>query len=121
MAVEVMDIGRNVQCDWCNKDYTDLPDSGGIIFGSKACCPECSPNLIAAVVRHKEEKYIKARCPVGMSFADWCLELRGGDNTVRFYSGNDFNKAFDGARAGQFSESRVQHNVRQTTEEDKDQ
>ena len=73
----VVDMGRRVLCDSCSKDFTDLPDTGGMQFQSKAICPECSPRYLANVRKYGEEKYIRAICPDGMSFADWVRdELR---------------------------------------------
>lgn len=68
-----------VICDWCGADYTDRADPGGLLFSGKACCPECVPKVEAGAERYKEERFIRARCPEGKSFADWVREdLRGG-------------------------------------------
>lgn len=81
----VIDVGETVVCDMCNANYTDSNRSGGFIFGSKAVCPECAPEMQANIEKHNEEKHIKAYCPLGMSFKDFILEWRGGDNTIKFY------------------------------------
>lgn len=89
MGVEIIDVGEHVECDLCSKSFDGLPDSGGFLFGSKGVCPDCAPRFEADIKRFGEESYIKARCPVGMSFRDWILRLRGGDNTIKIYTGAD--------------------------------
>jgi hypothetical protein len=71
MQIIRLDPGRKVMCDDCGKDYTDLPDVGGLLFSSKACCPECAPRWEELAQQYDEEHAIRARCPKGMSFADW--------------------------------------------------
>lgn len=85
--VEVHDIGRTVICDAaCGRDLTDSPEQGGILFGSKAYCPKCTERSMPGIVQFEELHHIKARCPEGMTFADWVRELRGGDNTIKVYT-----------------------------------
>jgi len=87
--VQVFDIGETVICDWCGKDFTDPPESevcGGLLFGSKACCPECEPKFTESAKSYNEEKYINDHCPAGMTFKKWVIGLRGGNNTVKVYS-----------------------------------
>ena len=69
-----VDMGDRVLCDDCSKDFTDLPDKGGILFTSKAICPECAPKWEASAKRFNETKHIRAICPEGKSFADWVRE-----------------------------------------------
>ncbi len=41
MEVIWLEMGDRVVCDYCNADFTDSDESGGIYgFGSKAICPE---------------------------------------------------------------------------------
>ena len=85
---QVIEIGDSVVCDWCGKDYTDPPESekcGGLLFESKACCPECEPKVKRSSKACHEEKYIRGYCPAGMTFKNWVLGLRGGDNTIKVY------------------------------------
>jgi hypothetical protein len=89
MAIEVLDIGNNVICDQCGEDYTTRDDKGGILFGSKALCPECTSRMMKDIEEFNEHSYIKARCPDGVTFREWVLSLRGGNNTVTFYTGQD--------------------------------
>lgn len=84
--LQQIDIGRQVICDSCSKDYTDLPDKGGILFGSKAICPECTPTWKSRASHFGEESFIKGECLPTQSFADWVRELRGGNNTLTVYS-----------------------------------
>lgn len=85
--LEEIDIGNQVFCDGCNKDYTlDSKTTGGLLFVSKAYCPECAPEIESSAKEFGEEEYIKARCPKEMSFRDWCLSLRNGNNKIVIHS-----------------------------------
>lgn len=82
-VIETIDIGEDVMCDWCGDDYTNSEESGGITFGSKACCPACEGKVEASAINYGETHLLGERCPEGMSFKNWVLKLRGGDNTIR--------------------------------------
>ena len=69
--VEVIDVGDSVICDSCGDDYTDSDRCGGILFESKAICPNCSPKWISNAKTYSEMHFIKAECPEGKTFADW--------------------------------------------------
>jgi hypothetical protein len=72
MEIIRIEIGRQVLCDGCNKDWTDRPESGGVYgLGTKAFCPDCAPQIMADAKRFNELQFIRARCPPEMSFADW--------------------------------------------------
>ena len=58
MNVHHSNLGEVVICDSCGKDYTILEDKGGIIFGSYAYCPACSPQMISNAKKYKEENYL---------------------------------------------------------------
>lgn len=73
-AVINIEPGHNVVCDDCNKDFTDLPDTGGLLFQSKAIGPCCQQTWIDGAVKHNETNFIRAICPAGKSFADWVRE-----------------------------------------------
>ena len=77
-----VDIGDIVVCDICDKDYTNLPNSGGFIFTSYAYCPECAEKGLKLIKSYNEEKYIKAFCKKGQSFADFAREFRGSNNKI---------------------------------------
>jgi len=75
MQVFSVDVGDNVICDICGENYTDLPDSGGIVFGYRACCPICAPEMEERAKFYHEEEHLGASCPEGMSFADWVRDM----------------------------------------------
>lgn len=93
--IETRDMGRTVLCDFCNEDYTDSPDKGGILFRSYAICPKCATKTINETRGGAESKFIKAHCPPGMSFADWVRDvLRDGKPaTIQIITGPDALKA----------------------------
>lgn len=84
--IQVIQIGNHVVCDVCNDDYIDSNESGGFLFGSHAYCPKCAAKNIEAIRTYGEEGYIEEWCPPDMSFRDWVLQLRGGDNTIKIIS-----------------------------------
>lgn len=93
---EVVDLGDRVICDFCGGEYTERPDAGGLLFGSKAArqahaliaCPRCAPHLDRDAKKYGEEQYIRARCPEGKSFAAWVREdlRKGSPGEVRVYT-----------------------------------
>lgn len=76
------DIGNTVRCDFCGDDYTDSDAVGGILFGSKAVCPDCAARLMPDIVKYNEGHFIRDTAREGETFAAFCLRLRDGDNTV---------------------------------------
>lgn len=74
VEVTEIDPGKTVLCDDCSGDFTESSSHGGLLFGSKAICPACAPKWEANAKRYNEEQYIRARCPVGKSFAGWVRE-----------------------------------------------
>lgn len=81
-----IDIGDYVECDMCCKDFTNSDAKGGILFGTKGVCPECAPRIEADAERFGESQFIRGRCPDGMTFKDWVLQIRGGNNTVTIHA-----------------------------------
>lgn len=75
-------VGRTVLCDACNGDWTDRPESGGMVFESKAICPSCMPQWVASAMKYNEGHAIRARCPQGMSFADFIRAYRGPNAAI---------------------------------------
>jgi hypothetical protein len=71
-----IDPGNNVVCDWCDKDWTDNPESGGFLFQSKATCPDCADDMMEKITRYNEQHFIRDSCPEGVSFADWVRGIR---------------------------------------------
>ncbi len=85
--VEVFEIGDTVFCDSCDEDYTNNDSAtGGFIFGSKAYCPKCAEEKLPAIKGYDEERHIKARCPAGMSFREFVLKIRDGNNQIKIIS-----------------------------------
>lgn len=76
MHTIIIDAGKTVICDMCNKDYSDSEAKGGILFGSKGVCPLCVPRMMPDIIAYNETQYIKAECPKDMSFKDWILTMR---------------------------------------------
>ena len=79
MSLEIIkiDIGDNVKCDYCDKNYIDSNETGGFLFGSYATCPDCAPSMLERIKGYGEEHHIKAFCPPYLSFRDWVYTLRG--------------------------------------------
>lgn len=104
MKQEVKTIGDRVFCDWsCNKEYTHSPAKGGLLFGSYAVCPECAPDVEAKAVKNQEENRIRARCPEGMSFRDWVVNVLrknkpGTITTTVFKSFEEFKHHINASR-----------------------
>ena len=86
MDVSVMDIGEQVVCDSCNKDFSASDESGGFIFGSYGYGPCCAERMMESIIKYNEQDHIKARCPESISFKEFILKYRGGDNTIKIYS-----------------------------------
>jgi hypothetical protein len=74
------DIGDIVVCDYCNADYTNNDRSGGVLCGG-VLCPDCA---IQTIRDYPDD--IEAQCPPDLSFKEWVLRLRGGDNTITITS-----------------------------------
>lgn len=79
---EIIEVGDEVACDFCGKDWTDSNVSGGFLFDSKAVCPECAPRSLESIKGYHEERFIRGYCPPDLSFADWVRRLRYGNDKV---------------------------------------
>lgn len=79
----IVEVGDQVNCDICN-DYFPPSDtrSGGFLFDTYSYCPKCAASSLERIKGYKEDKYIRAWCPEGMSFHDFVMALRGGNNRV---------------------------------------
>jgi hypothetical protein len=75
----VIDPGDSVLCDYCNDDFTDSEETGGILVGSDAVCPHCQEKTLVRLKQYQEEQYIRGTCPENMSFANWVRAIRRGD------------------------------------------
>jgi hypothetical protein len=89
MKEDIIDLGDTVLCDYCNADYTESDDTGGLIVGSDAVCPRCEPDTREWLRRSGQARAITAVCPAGMSFWRFVLNIRNGDNTIRIRSWGD--------------------------------
>lgn len=73
MVIKI-DAKNTVLCDFCNKDYTNLPDEGGLLYEGYAACPKCEKDIIKKTVVNEETHLITCHCPGFMSFAHWVRE-----------------------------------------------
>lgn len=80
MSIEIIDVGDCVVCDFCNENFTDSEECGGLLFGSYATCPRCVPWLEAKAEQYGEQTFITQRCPPDKQFRHWVLQgLRRGE------------------------------------------
>lgn len=80
-----VDIGDIVVCDSCNRDFTNSSESGGFVFSSYGYGPCCAPRMMEEITRYGEQRFIKARCPAAISYADFIRAYRGPDgNSILF-------------------------------------
>jgi hypothetical protein len=89
MSIQQIDVGDHVECDGCCKNFTKSDESGGILFTSKGYGPCCVARMEKTIAGCEEQRFIKGRCPPGMSFKDWILKIRNGDNTITILDGED--------------------------------
>ncbi len=75
-----VDCGDRVFCDYCNEEFTESNEQGGIYYASYAICPHCVPDAMREASKHNESHKITKKCPQDMSFKDFVLNvLRDGD------------------------------------------
>lgn len=84
--IETRHVGKVVCCDICNEDSSE---SGGFLFSGYAYCPTCAKTSIDRIRDYGEEQYITEYCPPGLSFHDWVIKLRNGDNTIKIVTVDD--------------------------------
>lgn len=79
--MEVINVnpGNLVICDYCNTDYTERKDVGGIYFAGYAICPECAPRTMHTIKKYNEERFILDKAKENESFRDFVYRIR---NTV---------------------------------------
>ena len=80
-------VGRVVLCDIDDTDLSDDTRSGGFMFGSYAVGPCCAERYMESIRSYGEEWNIRARCPEGVSFADWVRDMRGPDAAITITPG----------------------------------
>lgn len=77
LTIIELDPGKNVNCDLCNKDYTnDSETKGGFLFSGKAICPECEPRIMVEIKKYHEERFIRAKAMPDESFRDFVYRIR---------------------------------------------
>ncbi len=82
--ITVIECGDKVLCDFCGEEYNaQNKTTGGFLFDSNAVCPACAPDSLKRIIGYHEKDHIKSYCPTGMSFHDWVMQLRGGNNTIK--------------------------------------
>ena len=81
--IETEDIGNRVICDCCGEDWTGRSESGGFLFVTKAYCPKCAERSLPNIRKFNEERFIRARCPEGVSFYNWVLSLTEGPRIIK--------------------------------------
>lgn len=86
-VASVIPLGLTVLCDSCDEDFTDSARRGGFLFESKAIGPCCAARREASIRGYGEERFIRARCPEGVSFADWVRGMRGPGAAIRVTPG----------------------------------
>ena len=88
---EKFPVGRVVVCDDCGKDWTDSPLTGGLLFQSKAICPNCAPRWRMLIKQYNEQRFIRGTCPTDESFANFVRRMRGPDAFIRVTVGQLFD------------------------------
>jgi hypothetical protein len=83
----VIPLGSTVLCDACDADLTSDTRSGGYLFGSYGYGPCCAERVLESIRGYGEEHFIRARCPEGVSFADWIRGMRRPDAAIRITPG----------------------------------
>lgn len=97
----IKDMKGIVLCDYCNEDYSNSDESGGLVFTSKGICPKCAPDALKRIKGYGEESYIKAVCPKGMSFKEFIIRYRGDNDKVYLLEldeGESFSDVFGGEK-----------------------
>lgn len=75
--LDVIDIGDEVICDFCNLSFDDDSAEGGCFIGSYAVCPECTKGIKPS--DEEEIEYIQG------PFRQAVLKKRDGDNTIKIW------------------------------------
>ncbi len=81
-----INAGTSVNCDICNRDYTDSDEKGGFIFSTYAYCPVCAMESLNRIRDYGEEKFITDWCPKDKTFREFVIGYRGGDGIIKIIS-----------------------------------
>jgi hypothetical protein len=52
---------REIRCNFCNKDYRDRKDLGGLAFAGVLFCPNCQKKLLTSARKFKGEHLVTIR------------------------------------------------------------
>jgi len=77
------DIGEIVVCDFCDREYTNSEEKGGLLFQSRGICPVCTPKMLKDAELYGEERFIRAVANDGETFKAFILRIRGGNNKIK--------------------------------------
>lgn len=72
--ITIINIGDMVLCDYCNGDYTNSDECGGLLINNNAVCPQC--------ITESRIAQAELICPPMIAFKEWVLALRNGNNTI---------------------------------------
>lgn len=78
--IDVIDIGEEVVCDFCNTGFEDDSVEGGCFIGTYAICPECTRTRGIKSTPEEPVDFIKG------SFRQAVLKSRNGDNTIKIWT-----------------------------------
>jgi hypothetical protein len=70
-----LEAGNRVVCDYCNEEYTDSDEIGGVLFNRSAYCPKCADRIITGAKKYNEEKYLQYPLE-GESFCNFVYRIR---------------------------------------------
>jgi len=77
--IDVIDIGEEVVCDFCNLSFEDDSAEGGCFIGTYAVCPACTQARDTKSSDEEPVEFIKG------SFRQAVLKSRRGDNTIKIW------------------------------------
>ncbi len=78
--INIIDIGEEVLCDYCNTAIEDDSIEGGCFVGSYAVCPACTRDKGLKSSDEEPVDFIQG------SFRRAVLKKRDGDNTIKIWT-----------------------------------
>ena len=84
---KVEEVGDEVKCDMCGREWTTSDEKGGFIYENNAYCPACCVEHLVDGVGTWDPTQIQ-HCPKDTSFADWIRQFRyqTGQTQKKYYS-----------------------------------